>query len=118
MTDKPHPLLTADLISDMQEVPRVHQFNDNAIRHTRSLTDRLGLEKLGVHLVRVEPGQDSTQHHTHSDDEEFVYILSGEGLARIGDVEHQVTAGDFMGFAAGSLPHSMHTMLVMKIWSI
>ena len=55
------------------------------MRHTRSLGDQLGLTDLGVHLVRVEPGHDSTQFHFHHQDEEFLYILEGSGIAEIGD---------------------------------
>mgnify|MGYP001326909683 CR=1 FL=1 len=51
-----------------------HQFNDNAIRHTRTLTEGMGLLNLGIHLVRIEPGKDSTTHHYHEADEEFIYV--------------------------------------------
>ncbi|MBT7173673.1 MAG: cupin, partial [Gammaproteobacteria bacterium] len=63
MNDKPFPLLTAKAISETGEVKHVHQFNTNAIRHTRSIGDILGLEHLGVHLVRIAPGNDTTQFH-------------------------------------------------------
>lgn len=108
MADKRHPLLNATQIAEMAEKQIVHQYNDNAIRHTKSLTDLIGLETMGVHLVRIESGRDSTTHHTHHHDEEFVYILSGSGVARIGDEEHEVNVGDFMGFAQLSLAHSLY----------
>lgn len=105
--DRPYPLLTAEDIGELSETVRHHQFNDNAIRHTRSLSDELGLERIGVHLVRLEPGRESTQFHFHHQDEEFLYILSGRGIAEIGDDQHEVGPGDFMGFTGFSLPHSM-----------
>lgn len=101
-------LLTEKDINGMDEVAYVHQFNDNAIRHTRSLGDELGLTNMGVHLVRVEPGHDSTQFHHHHCDEEFVYILSGSGLAEIGDQLQRVEAGDFMAFPQHSPAHNLH----------
>jgi uncharacterized cupin superfamily protein len=58
-------------------VRRVHLLNPRAIRNQRSLGDAVGLQDLGIHLVRVEPGDESTEYHTHHCDEEFVYILSG-----------------------------------------
>lgn len=106
--DKPLPLLTAAQIDNLDETEHHHQFNDNAIRHTRSLGDILGLEQLGVHLVRLEKGHDSTQFHFHHIDEEFVYILSGEGIAEFGDTTVNIAAGDFMAFGRNSLPHNMH----------
>ncbi|MEX2248408.1 MAG: hypothetical protein WD671_02140, partial [Parvibaculum sp.] len=53
---------SAAQIADLPERVHTHQFNPNAIRHTRSLGDLLGLADLGVHLVRVEPGRETTEH--------------------------------------------------------
>lgn len=107
MKDNTPHLLTAAMIDQMKENRHVHQFNDNAVRMTKSLGDSLGLEKLGLHLVRLECGRESTQYHCHQHDEEFVYILSGRGIAEIGEVTREVSVGDFMGFISGSLPHCM-----------
>ena len=79
--EQPHPLLRAEEIEELSETINVHQFNDEAIRHTRSLGDMVGMNSIGVHLVRVKPGNQSTQFHSHKNDEEFLYILSGKGLA-------------------------------------
>ncbi|MBD2106986.1 cupin domain-containing protein [Nodosilinea sp. FACHB-13] len=102
-----HPLLTADAIAALPESTFVHPLNPRAIRHGRSLGDAVGFEHIGVHLVRVEPGHDSTQYHVHQAEEEFIYILSGRGLAEIGDETMEVGPGDFMGFAAGGLAHGL-----------
>ncbi len=104
----PAYLLSAARIAALQETESRHQFNANAIRHSRALSDATGMRRLGVHLVRLERGRDSTQHHYHDNDEEFLYILSGRGEARIGDEIVPVQAGDFMGFPCGSAPHSLH----------
>ena len=85
-----------------------HQFNDNAIRMTRTLGVPAGLERIGVHLVRLAPGRDSTQFHYHDSDEEFVYILAGHGRAHIGDSTYAVGPGDFMGFPSPSPGHGLH----------
>ena len=34
-------------------------------------------------------------------------MLSGRGIAELGDARHEVGAGDFMGFVAGSVPHNL-----------
>ena len=107
MTDSPH-LLRADDIDHLPEVAHQHQFNDNAIRHTRNLGDTMGLRAMGLHLVRLTSGNDSTQYHYHDTDEEFLYILEGRGIATIGGNRQEVGAGDCMAFPAGSLPHNLH----------
>lgn len=99
--------LAASEIDALPERRHTHQFNDNAVRRTRTLGVPAGLARLGVHLVRLAPGRESTQFHYHDSDEEFVYILSGTGTAWIGDATFTVGAGDFMGFPAPSPGHGM-----------
>ena len=100
--------LSANDIDELEEVRKQHQFNDNAIRLTRTLGVQVGLERIGVHLIRLESGRESTQFHYHDNDEEFVVIVSGRGIADIGDESFEVGPGDFMGFAAPSPAHSLH----------
>lgn len=103
----PH-LLKAEAIAALPETVTVHRLNPNAVRHTKSIGDTLGLQHLGIHLVRLQPGKESTQFHLHHREEEFLYILSGRGIAEIGANKIEVGAGDFMAFTAPSLPHSLH----------
>lgn len=100
-------LLTAAAVKRMPEQRFVHFLNPGAIRYTRSLGDACGLTSIGVHLVRLKQGDDSTEYHFHHQDEEWVYILSGRGIAEIGGKKYPIGAGDFMGFTAPSEPHAM-----------
>ncbi len=100
-------LLRAATIDALEPAQRRHQFNDNAIRVTRTLSEHVGMQRIGVHLVRLAPGRESTQYHYHDADEEFLYILEGRGIAEIGTESYEVGAGDFMGFAAPSEPHTL-----------
>lgn len=102
-----HPLLRAADIQAMPEEARVHALDPASVRRTRSLGDAVGLATIGVHLVRLECGKTSSVHHFHHHDEEWIYVLSGWGTAEIGDETFEVGANDFMGFVAGSLPHSL-----------
>ena len=104
----PEHLVTTQRIAELEELKVEHQFNSNAIRFTKNLGSIAGLTRLGIHQVRLNPGRDSTTHHYHEADEEFLYIISGKGIAKIGTQEFEVSAGDFMGFPSPSLPHSMH----------
>jgi uncharacterized cupin superfamily protein len=99
--------LTRAEIEAMPERAHRHQFNDNAVRMTRTLGIPAGLSRLGVHLVRLEPGRDSTQFHYHDSDEEFVYILEGSATAYIGERTFEVGPGDFMGFPSPSPGHGL-----------
>ena len=96
-------LLTAAQILQLNEKEHIHQHNNNAIRLTRSLSEPTGIKSIGVHLVRVQQGRDSTEFHSHQQDEEFIYILSGQGIASIGEDQFSSTgirlhaAVDFTG---------------------
>jgi uncharacterized cupin superfamily protein len=100
-------LLKAKDVAALPEEKRVHALDSGSVRHTRSLGDAVGLTTLGVHKVRLTQGCRSSVLHFHHHDEEWVYILSGQGVAEIGDEKHEVGPGDFMGFVAGSLPHNL-----------
>lgn len=100
-------LLKAKDIAAMTPIRRQHPFNANAVRLARALSDVAGMQRIGIHLVRIEPGRESTQFHYHDADEEFLYVLEGRGIAELGDEEIEVGPGDFMGFAAPSEPHSL-----------
>jgi uncharacterized cupin superfamily protein len=61
-----------------------------------------GLTDFGVNLMRLPPGNWSSQRHWHSHEDEFVYLLEGE-LTLIEDGgETVLRAGDCAAFAKGS----------------
>jgi uncharacterized cupin superfamily protein len=99
--------LPAAAIRALTERRHQHQFNDNAVRLTRNLGAAVALERIGVHLVRLEQGRESTQFHYHDSDEEFLYVLAGRGIAEIGSSSFEIGPGDFMAFPAPSPPHCL-----------
>jgi uncharacterized cupin superfamily protein len=108
MSPKPSACLRRRAELDALELERfVHPHNPAAVRHGACLTDALGFTDMGVHLVRVKPGDFSSEHHFHEEDEEFVYLLAGRGIAFIGNERFDVEAGDFMAFPKHSAPHHM-----------
>jgi len=84
-----------------------HPLNPNSLIRGVSLSQSAGLERIGVHLVRVPPGKESLVYHSHQGEEEFFYVLSGRGIAEIDGQEHEVGAGDFMGFPTPSVAHHL-----------
>lgn len=103
----PRELLSAAAIAALPGQIKTHSLNPNAVRTARSLGDAVGLTQLGVHLVTIEPGRNSTEYHRHLVEEECVYVLSGQGLAEIGDQTYAVGAGDFMGFPRKGVAHAL-----------
>lgn len=94
-------------IAALDEVEHRHQFNENAVRWTKSLGDLAGLEFIGFHLVRVEPGRETTQFHFHENSDEFIYIISGELTLEYGEEIYTIGPSDFVAFPAHGMPHMM-----------
>ncbi|HUC02591.1 MAG TPA: cupin domain-containing protein [Methyloceanibacter sp.] len=51
-------------------------------REKRALGYALKLTQFGVDLVTLAPGSWSSQRHWHAKEDEFIYVLQGEGDAR------------------------------------
>ena len=100
-------LLTAAAIAAMPGLDKTHFLNPNARRINRSLGDETGLTGLGVHLIEVAPGAETTEYHVHHHEDEAIYVLSGTATATIGDQDHAIGPGDFIGYRKGGLAHTV-----------
>ncbi|UBF29033.1 cupin domain-containing protein [Kovacikia minuta CCNUW1] len=107
MTDEQRSLLKASKINAMDAFEFHHPLNPNSEIYLRFLGRAVGLKRIGVTIARVPPGKESFIYHAHQNEEEWVYILSGRGIAEIGDREHEVAPGDFMGFGLPQQPHHL-----------
>lgn len=99
--------LSAKAIAKMTGQKKIHFLNDNAVRLNKSLGDAVGLKNIGVHLISVEAGCFSTEFHVHHFEEECIYVLSGRGLAMLGEECYPIGPGDFIGCPLNGVAHSM-----------
>ncbi|WP_420585461.1 cupin domain-containing protein [Ruegeria sp.] len=100
-------ILRKEDIEAVQGMSKTHFLNPNAKRINKSLGDLTGLTGFGFHLIEVEPGCDTTEHHLHHHEDECVFVLEGEATAMLGDEEHTIGPGDFIGYRKGGLAHSI-----------
>lgn len=84
-----------------------HPWNPESEITGTHLSALAGLERTGVSLVRIAPGRESFAYHLHHREEEWIYILSGRGVAMIDGGEYDVRPGDFIAFPTPSVPHNM-----------
>ena len=90
-------------------------------RVRRPLGDLFGLTDFGVNLTRLPPGGMSALRHTHSREDEFIYILEGEPVLATNAGETQLSPGMCAGFKAGSgdahhlLNRTMHDVVYLEI---
>jgi uncharacterized cupin superfamily protein len=100
-------LITNDDIAQLPGLNKTHFLNDNAKRLNKSLGDLAGLTGFGFHVIEVEPGFETTEHHSHQYEDECVFVLAGSATALIGDEAFEISVGDFIGYRKGGLPHSI-----------
>ena len=74
----------------------------SADRVRQRLGDAGGLSDFGVNLMRLPPGNWSSQRHWHSHEDEFVYVLEGELTLIEDEGETVLRAGDCAAFPKGT----------------
>lgn len=100
-------ILSACDIDNLTGIRKTHFINPNAKRINKSLGDITGITGFGIHIIEVEAGDFTTEHHVHYHEDECVYILSGSGTAFIGDEAFLVQEGDFIAYPKGKEAHSI-----------
>jgi uncharacterized cupin superfamily protein len=60
------------------------------------ISNQLGARMLAYNLTEVAPGKRAFPFHNHHANEEFFFVLEGEGTVRFGNDEYPVRAGDII----------------------
>ena len=94
-------------IEDMEALSKVHYLNEGAVRLNKSLGDLTGLTGFGFHIVEVPPNKESTEFHYHKYEDECIYVLCGNAIAKIGADEYEISEGDFIGYRSNGLAHTI-----------
>jgi uncharacterized cupin superfamily protein len=71
-------------------------------RARQRLDNAAGLTQFGVNLTTLKPGAWSSQRHWHRNEDEFIYVLSGELVLREDHGETLLKPGDAAGWKADS----------------
>jgi uncharacterized cupin superfamily protein len=98
MPRPPFIVSTADVAERTDRYPK----SDELLCHGRAIGKHTGLLRIGLHVVRLEPGHRTSYPHAESSEEEFVYVLDGEVDAWIDGELHPMKAGDLAAFPAGT----------------
>jgi uncharacterized cupin superfamily protein len=71
-------------------------------RLKRKLGECFGLTQFGVNLTHLAPGAISALAHSHSKQDEFIFILEGTPTLVLGEQEFLLSTDDCYGFKAGT----------------
>jgi uncharacterized cupin superfamily protein len=112
--EEPEPELgDAGQVLHLEDSPVTHFQHDldaRVQRRMRDLHEPTGLVRQSVRWAQVPAGGRSTVLHTHDRTDEWVFVLAGRGVARIGSETCAIGVGDFLGHPAGGPPHAMEAM--------
>lgn len=106
MSDQTEYLIKASQIDEMKK-KFSHPWNPNSEMTGARLGLKTGLKRTGVNIVSVPPGKESFVYHSQHTEEEWIYVLSGNGIAEIDGNEYEVESNDFMGFPTPGVAHHM-----------
>lgn len=87
---------------DVAEVAGRYPGRDERFGFSRPIGKAAGLQRIGLHLERVPPGERISLPHAESNEEEFVYVLEGTVEAWIDGHVFTMSAGDLAAFPAGT----------------
>lgn len=85
-----------------------HPFNANSEIVLTPLSDRVGMQRVQLSLGRIQPGRESFIPHSHTTQEEFIFILSGRADVEINGERTKVGPGDYVGFPIDGAVHQLY----------
>jgi uncharacterized cupin superfamily protein len=86
--------------SEVPEHTHVYPQSTEPMGPVRRLGKEAGLERIGINIQRLPPGTRSSWPHAEENEEEFVYVLSGQVDAWIDGTIHRMEQGDLAAFPA------------------
>ena len=99
MTTRPPFIVAA---SDVAETTPSYPASSEKLAYRRAIGRAAGLMKIGLHLLRIEPGQRTSWPHAEEKEEEFVLVLEGEVHAWVDGNLYSMRPGDLAAFPAGT----------------
>ena len=107
MSDEPNQIIRTKELKPEDGLPFRHPLNPNSEAQFFRLSRPAGLQRAHVNMLRVPPGKEAFMLHRHSVQEEWSYIVEGEGIAQIGEEKIEVSAGDFIAFPLNGKAHTI-----------
>ena len=76
-------------------------------RQKRPLGDLFGISSFGVNLTRIPPDAVTALHHSHSVQDEMVYVLEGNPTLFLGEQVQELRPGMVVGFPHDGPAHHL-----------
>jgi len=107
-TPKPLAVRATDVVPSARQTNYPEPFASRMVgRVKRRLGDVFGLANFGVNLTRLAPGGISALRHSHSRQDELVFVLEGTPTLVTDEGEAELGPGWCAGFRAGGPAHQL-----------
>lgn len=104
MTDRPAAIVRWEAI---EQGDRSYDQDDEPMDRDADYSRHFGMQRVGIHHVRLLPGRRTSYPHAESTEDEFVYVIEGTPDVWLDGVLHRIGPGDGVGFPAGTgITHS------------
>ena len=104
MVENKHVINLVEVAVDKISAPEGSSFGGLRQR----VSAHIGAQKLGYSFFNVPPGKAAFPYHTHTGNEEMIYIIEGTGTLRFGIEELEVTGGTVIACPPGpEYPHQL-----------
>jgi uncharacterized cupin superfamily protein len=84
-----------------------HPFNPGSEMRVVPLSDQVGMRRAHLKLIRLPPGKESFIPHAHSVEEEYVFVLKGQGTLTLDGEATPIGPGDYIGFPVDGAVHHL-----------
>ncbi len=88
--------------TEVPEHTHVYPQSTEQMGPVRRVGKEAGLERIGINVQRLPAGTRSSWPHAEENEEEFVYVISGEVDAWIDGHVHSMKPGDLAAFPVGT----------------
>ncbi len=94
-------------LADAESVPIRHPLNPQSDVRLQMLSDRVGMQRVQLSLGHIPAGKESFVPHAHCTQEEFIFILEGQGRLEIDGQAVALGPGDYVGFPTDGAVHHL-----------
>ena len=100
MTDRPDFIAHWSTLENIRG--QIYRGDTEEMGLNAAIGEKLGLTRIGIHHMRLKPGQRSSYPHAESAEEEFAFVIEGRPDVWIDGNLHALEPGDSVAFPAGT----------------
>ncbi len=99
-------------VFNIDDAEYVHELRhgDRFDARVAPISNQIGAKKLSYNLTEVAPGRRAFPFHNHHTNEEFFFVITGNGVLRFGDQDLPVRSGDMIACPPGG-PEVAHQLI-------